>query len=227
MPKLNISLAFKSYLAPYLYLLIISLLTACQHTQDNNVAVKEDLNAQPLDLNLPINIPVNKPVTPAKTDEELAELTLHEHINQNSKTKQIDDIKTAEKNLIDIYSQLNQHTKQNNVSSPSSTEDFHHLLNKHVCKNNVDVSYQLPSASGTNNSYQAKVQIQAKVIKLADTQDKALFQITNWYSDNENLMKWRPYLKNAPLAQGMNLILYSKFWHNLDGWFVCLVSQRS
>ena len=98
-------------------------------------------------------------------------------------------------------------------------------LNQQVCKNNVTVNYQVPNASGTLQTYQAIVQLQAKVMAFNNDGSLTRFKLTNWHTRNDNLQRWRPYLKKTPQTANISLQPAAQSWDNLSGWFICKITS--
>lgn len=155
----------------------------------------------------------------SKTNEALSQIEnkSSSHLNQKKIPKP-----TADKDLLEVYAQINELMKQ-----PKDNEIKSQFVNKQVCKNDVEVKYIIPSELGTQNFYRAKVQLQAKIIKISDDNKTTLVKLTNWHTKNDNLAKWRPYLKTPPITKNFKLILDNNYWDNVEGWFLCTISQAT
>lgn len=69
--------------------------------------------------------------------------------------------------------------------------------------------------------FHAKVQVQGIILSLSQDKKDLKLRTTGWFSNNENLQKWQPYLKKPPLAKGILLKTGSEFWDSKSNWYLC------
>ena len=95
------------------------------------------------------------------------------------------------------------------------------LRNKQICKDGVEVSYQLPDANGYKNNYLAEIQLQGRLMGLSPDKESVKVKLWGWYSENNNLQKWRMYLKQQPKARNFSLVSGEEIWSEAQGWYWC------
>ena len=94
------------------------------------------------------------------------------------------------------------------------------IINKQMCRDNVDVKYRAPNANGYKTFFPAKVQAQAVVIEVS-ANNKLKLKVTGWYSENQNLQQWRPYLTETPIAEKISLKKGAMIWDDRKNWTLC------
>jgi hypothetical protein len=95
------------------------------------------------------------------------------------------------------------------------------LLNKQVCKDNIEVTYYVTDSDGVRGSFPAKVQGQGLIVALSHDQKKFKIKTTGWYTQNDNLLRWMPYLRSPPIARGIMLKVGAEFWDLKQAWYQC------
>lgn len=95
------------------------------------------------------------------------------------------------------------------------------VLNKEVCRDNVAVSYTVTDQNGHTGVYKAKVQAQGIVILVGEEQRYFKIRTTGWFTRNENLYQWQPYLKQPPIAKDISIIIGAEFWDKAKNWYLC------
>ena len=134
-------------------------------------------------------------------------------------------IPIKEPNLTEVPNQL--FTNRNNtVSSLDKTNQKESpLLNQQACRDNVKVSYRVVDQNAISGTFNAKVQVQGVILSLSQDQKDIKLRTTGWFSTNENLQRWQPYLKKPPLAKDILLKIGSEFWDRKTNWYLCGVSK--
>ncbi len=95
------------------------------------------------------------------------------------------------------------------------------LINKQVCREDVNVKYRVSHSNGTKGSYAAKVQAQGIALALSPEGESVKVKITGWYSENANLRQWQPYLTEVPMAETISLKTNAEVWDETKHWHLC------
>lgn len=95
------------------------------------------------------------------------------------------------------------------------------LVNRQVCKNDVEVSYKVPNQDGYESSYIALVQLQARLKAVSEDRQNIKVQMQGWYTNNKNLRQWLPSMKALPFYPEFSLKQGTLAWANAAGWQLC------
>lgn len=95
------------------------------------------------------------------------------------------------------------------------------LINKEVCRDKVKVTYRLLDKNAVKGIYHAEVQAQGVIVGISHDKKQFKIKTTGWYSHNNNLHQWQPYLKETPIAKDVLLKTGAEFWSPKDLWYLC------
>lgn len=98
------------------------------------------------------------------------------------------------------------------------------LLNQQACRNNVEVTYQVIDQRAVVGTYQAQVQAQGVILEISDDNKLIKLKTTGWFTENENLHNWQPYLTTPPLTNDISLEIGAEFWDNKNNWQLCNIN---
>lgn len=163
----------------------------CQSTQDVNVEEPPSMNVE-----------VRAPLAPA------VKVSVGAIDSTSVESRRIEPPKGRQS--IDALSQIQELSK---VDFP--------LLNMQACRDDVDVTYSVTSPDGVKGTFPAKVQAQGVVLALSRDQQKIKIRTTGWYSKNNNLLRWMPYLRQPPIAKRILLTNGAEFWDIKTQWYKC------
>lgn len=99
------------------------------------------------------------------------------------------------------------------------------LHNRQICLDDVNISYQVKDDNGYRQSYFADVQLQARLKAVDSATQEVKVLIKSWYSDNQNLRRWAPYLSEAPRHEKFKLQRGEEVWLEGQGWYFCRFSD--
>ena len=100
------------------------------------------------------------------------------------------------------------------------------LINKQVCRDNIDVSYFIIDRSANRSDFKSKVQAQALVVAASLDQIDLKLKITGWHSNDETLSRWQPYLKKEPLTKSISLEKDAIVWDKSNNWYKCNIGHN-
>ncbi|GEM_PF-3355712 len=100
----------------------------------------------------------------------------------------------------------------------------HVLIHKHICKWS-SAQYRVADNNGYMNSFQTKVQLQAKVVNVSPNGDIVRFKLTGWYTEDQTFKAWAPRLRKPAISEGFKLILDAEYSDDLDEWSVCKLTE--
>ncbi|MGJ8691849.1 MAG: hypothetical protein ACSHW0_05165 [Thalassotalea sp.] len=110
------------------------------------------------------------------------------------------------------------------ISQDKAKQKKSPLLNQQACRDNVKVSYSVVDQNAVSGIFNAKAQVQAVILSLSQDQKYLKLRTTGWFSTNENLQRWQPYLKKPPRAKDILLKVGAEFWDSQTNWYLCGVN---
>ena len=181
----------------YLILLSLFLVTACQSTESETPEENPTFKL--------------KPYTPRQVDVQTwANLTLP-----------INSVK--EKELTESFVLPFNHPKDIIQKTKKSNKKVSPLLNKKACRDNVKVTFSVRDQNAVMRTYPAELQAQGIILALSEDQKHIKLKATGWFSKNEYLQKWQPYLTKPPLSKEVSLKVGAEFWDLKSNWYLCNV----
>lgn len=131
--------------------------------------------------------------------------------------------KLAEQDSELNFSTLEKQFSQGNrtVAAEDPTKLPAELRNRQICKNRVEVRYNVPDQNGYKNTFVAEVQVQARLKGVSPDRTSVKVEIFGWYTDNTNLRQWLPSLDSLPKYQEFSLQKGTQAWANAEGWQLC------
>lgn len=136
---------------------------------------------------------------------------------KNMKTKELQALENTLQPPVNRFQ-----SQQQTLNNPNSP-----LINKEVCRDDVDITYTVKNKNGTPNTYNAIVQAQGTVINVSQDNKNLKIKTTGWYSTNSNLTKWAPHLTKPPLAKDITLKINAEFWDKREKWYICGKKQTN
>ncbi len=181
------------------------MMIACQSTEPvSQTEVEEDNYTFKTNIETPVypsNISIN-------TEDTVNEVTLPPLPGaQSSQSLPPNDLKAQATNAV--------------VTKNTSTIKASTFLNKEVCRDNVQVTYKVTDQNGVTGVYKAKVQAQGIIVLISEDRKHIKLRATGWYTQNENLYHWQPYLKNPPIAKDISIAKGSEYWDEVENWYLC------
>ena len=182
----------------YLILFSVFLATACQSTES------EKITEQP-----PLKM---KPHTPKQVQA-------HSWVKL---TPPINSVK--EKKLTESFTlPFNRPEDMIPNKQKNDNEKVSPLLNKQACRDNVKVMFSVRDQNAVVRTYPAELQAQGIILALSQDNKHIKLKATGWFSKNEYLQQWQPYLTKPPLSKEVSLKVGSEFWGIKRNWYLCKV----